>query len=427
MIFHPNRRRRVFLVIVGPTICVISYIPTGAMADALSRDAVAALEHNARALDPIIIGWTRERATSLSEEDFFKIVKGPRWAKGDTTFLALATGEFKYQDGNVYRYVREKVPLLDFAVKVDTRTSAPEKGKMPPLKCIGTREMEIEVAFDGDKIYHGSRQEGGIGPPILIIARLGDLPLKGREDVPIFPFPYLDFAGLKVPYSPRDYAQHVKMRSLIQHLLERGCRLSQSEWKTENGAGYLGLNLVDHNGSYLFELDPSRNYAVRRYEERTTAGERTCLADMSDFREVPGKKNVWLPERCVVHYYQWEGKPAIPLPEALLVESYTITKCESEPIPDRDFVVFYDTPGARIGDATLPNAEKAKGGEISYVVPADSRDLDEVIQHAIAGTSFTPSLSRPHRLAQIIILLNVGVILVITFFVRRHRRAARLR
>ncbi|MGA2256965.1 MAG: hypothetical protein ABSG53_20120, partial [Thermoguttaceae bacterium] len=147
MISHPNRRFRGFLVIIGPTICVMSFLPASAIAEALSPGALAAVEQNARALDPIVIEWTRERKTSLSEEGFFTIVKGPRWVKGDTTFLAPARGEFKYQDGNVYRYFREEVPLLDFAVKVDARAAAPEPGKMPPLKCVGTREMETEVAF----------------------------------------------------------------------------------------------------------------------------------------------------------------------------------------------------------------------------------------------------------------------------------------
>jgi hypothetical protein len=424
-----NWHVRQFLLFTGLGICGFGLTTETAVAQSLlPPEIVKAIEHNGQAFDPITVEWTRERNGRPSETAVCQMIMGSSWANGDLTFLAPARGQFKYQKGKVYTYCRESIAVIDYDDTAKPQDASAQKKRL--IKCTGTKEMETDVGFDGGKLYYGHRQESGVDPPVLLIARPDNVPpLKGREDKPIYPLPYLRFAGLRVPSSPRDYAQHFKARSLILDLLERGAYVTQSEPKSEGGARYLTISLVAKDATYLVDLDPSRNYALRRFEERTPAGKLICVADLSDFREVPGKKDFWLPHRCDVQYYQWEGRPATPTPEPFFVETYVITRCESQPIADRDFVVFYNVPGTNVGDATLPNAEKSFNGQIGYVVPADSQDLDKVVQAAIHGTPLSRTVShaprsQPHRLAIIIILSNLLVICVIIVLLRRRRRTA---
>jgi len=391
--------------------------------DALPPDVVRALEHTAESLDPLIIEGTQERRTHLPDEEFFRIFwEGGRRVEGDRTFLALTPWRFKYSNGKHYIYDRQRLPVLEFVIKPSPNVTIEELQRLPQ-RSKGTADREVELAFDGEKLYWGSREAGGsavTGPPNEVIDRPEHFSQKGREDDPMYNnLHFLRFAGLKVPYSARDFAQQAKIRPLVLHMLEHGWKLSRAERKSENNANVLAVTLVGDSGMYVFDLDPSKGYAIVRSEERTKDAE--CVADLDGFQEFPGKKDVWLPRHCVAHYYRYYTKRAPEKSETFVDEIYTVTKYDSQPIPDRDFVLAYNTPGTVIGDATLPGAEKAKDGHVDYIVPADARDLDEVIKHASEGTPFTPR-PRSHRLELAIILSNVLLLVVVVLLVRRYRR-----
>lgn len=395
----------------------------------LPVEVVEALENNAQAFDPIILEWVRERTKHLPAEKFFRIVKGPKWVKGDTTFLSPQRAEYRYERGKVHVYYSSTAPLFGFADNVDTHGMSLDEVSDLPLTFVGTAPMEIDIAFDGKKFYQGSRQIGGVGPPHMVIETPGDFENPAFQEAmdwqqcPAF---FWYYAGLKTPFTVRDY-QWPKMRSLVLDLLARGGDLSQVERETNGLHQYLKITLVTEDRVHFFDLDQSLNYAVRRQEERTPDGKTLYVSSLSDFHLAPSKENIWLPHRCVVEYYQWQQKPPSPTSEAFFTETYTVTKCESRPIPDGDLEVFssfYIKPGARIADGTLPNAEKSEHGQICYTVPIDLDDLDKVIQAAIEGKSFTPSDPTRRRLIQVFVLVNVLVIAVVLFWVWRSRSGA---
>jgi len=394
--------------------------------DTLPSDVVEALEANSRAFDAIVLEYRQERTRHLPADAFFRIVKGPKWVHGDTTFLDPQQTEYHYQDGKVYIHYSFTVPKLDFAHEVDTHGMSIKEVEKLPLRCVGKMSGEIDIAFDGQKFYEGNRNDGGDGPPTLLIETPEDeenSALKGNEDRPRSPVYFWYYAGFKIPFSLRDY-QRPRMRSLILDLLAGGSRLSSIDERFEEGRTHLGVTVLSKDRVYSFQLDRSLNYAVRRQEEQTLDGRTLHIATLSDFHEAPGRDTVWLPHRCTVEYCQWRKRPTNPTAEPFLTETYTVTKCESHPVAVKQFLAVYNVPGALIGDGTLPNAEKTEHGQINYTVPANPEDLDRVIERAIDSTPFTISDLATHRGVRLFVVFNVLLFVAVVFALwRRWRRS----
>ena len=174
---------------IGLSIAVLAAVavaqlvsPANLAADTLPPK-VQAMERRVQSLDPVTIEGIREHRTRLPEEEFLRLLwQGARRAEGDRTFFAIMSWKFKHANGKFYSYTHGKVPVVEELVKRSPKMT-PEQVRQIPLRCVRVGDNEFEFAFDGDKLYSGTRQVGGFGPPEELIWRPERPPNKSEDDV----------------------------------------------------------------------------------------------------------------------------------------------------------------------------------------------------------------------------------------------------
>jgi hypothetical protein len=109
--------------------------------------------------------------------------------------------------------------------------------------------------------------------------------------------------------------------------------------------------------------------------------------------------------------------------DPFLTEQLYVTALDTKPVREHRFNLAPDynkTPGTRVGDESLPEASQSRHGQITYVIPEDASDLDDVIDEAIRqsrserGTSF---LSRSSVV--LVAVISLAILLVIVILWRR--------
>jgi hypothetical protein len=139
------------------------------------------------------------------------------------------------------------------------------------------------------------------------------------------------------------------------------------------------------------------------------------IATADSFTELEKSRRFSLPTRCRVEYFQYADSEVVSIETPLFTEHYTVTRLEQEPIDEREFVLVYKTPGTTIADGTLPGAERAPDGQITYQVPIDPHDLDRVIE--LAMKKYAPSVWLPLFAGTFI----AGVLLFVAWWLYRRR------
>jgi hypothetical protein len=140
-------------------------------------------------------------------------------------------------------------------------------------------------------------------------------------------------------------------------------------------------------------LDPKLGYALRKRDILDPESKRLRWRWLSrGFVEV--ETGVWLPKEC------WQevcGPSAAPAPYAgkpLLRYVYTVTKLNINNVPDSLFEMRIE-PGLTVLDATILPPKDGQNQVISYIMPADQKQLDHTIQDALSRTERIQAQSMP--------------------------------
>jgi len=146
-------------------------------------------------------------------------------------------------------------------------------------------------------------------------------------------------------------------------------------------------------------------------DQTTVDGKTLRSVENLDFMKVPGTE-VYLPKRSIVEYYTWSTIPMEVASQALLRETFTVKNVDTEPIDERQFCLrqAYDRAGTHIAD--YRHGKDPHGAGVQYRIPANSEDLDRVIEAARGGEPYRP----------IVLALDLGSIALTLFALLLWRR-----
>jgi hypothetical protein len=354
----------------------------------LPEETRRALEENARNLGPLTTSWERTRRSDFPQSEF---LAKAHYAPVDLGVLAPLKS----------RYIRQEKMFYDYTQWMVVTTETKDGVHFVPSPTKPLQTSQHEVSFDGKALHSGNplKQQDA-----LIIIEPIERMVGQAPKTHVTQQPYLKEAGFLVAETPVELRDGVPARSLVLAMIADGARVEGVGHETVDGVGMQAVDLATADRRVRFTLDPQKNFAVRRRVERTKSGELAVAVDGSGFEKLP-KSSLWLPRRIQVESHALPEAPGLLTPQRLLVESYTVTELNDDPVPPERFALRYDKPGTYIADATLPGAEKQPNGRVSYRQPAAPEDLDEVIR-AATESGYKPK----SRVLWMTIVLGLNVI-----------------
>lgn len=443
----------VILVLAGVALVIIGFLPwrSRAAASAAATIFLAALaaDKAARAapptLDEIASGirgqWDRVHNLSveyLYEEeplDGMKLVK--RYL--GTKILNKRDSAFAFK-GDM-RYSKEIYLLLDMKdlapdtepdydvipdgpqikQKLDARRAS---GKLWPQDQDSFRiPLGVHAAFNGVDIR---RLEPG-DPDALNLTYGSALAIEKPSDIKneaiYFPQEYLDNLARMVPD-----AIHKENRREAERLPDAfatGGFTVRPATEEIDGAACV---VIEGPRADIFWLDPALNYGVRKREIFDPASKVLQERRQNlDFREVaPG---VWLPMLCRRDLC---GPPRTPEPyrgKPLLRHKYTVKALVVNDVPDSLFQLKAP-PGWMVADATVVPRTRSDGSDkyLGYRMPADERQLNEVVQEAVVRKVERDSKERQRWRRTVVAVaangLVIALVLVVYLYSKRKRAAS---
>ena len=321
---------------------------------------VKALERNASELSPLTITWERRRSARLPEDELLSTIK--RTPEIDSGLMAPECVQYRWQHGMYYFH------WSWLARPVEPRTGRP----LIHEALVGYESESVfkdGVYYKGDPMRDSGIQHGD--------ASLGVMPITNAiRDAPTSPLIRIDYfahAGLKMPEKPGEHSAP-RTDSLVLYSIRQGGRVTMLGPETVDASDCEVIQIESEDRKAKFYLDPALNFATRRRVEWSRSGVLAFTSGGSDFVDV-SDTGVWLPKHIEVLWHTWETIPDAFLEEPLICETFDVTELDHTPIALEVFDLKnkppYNTPGARIADATLPGAPEEPGGNISYRVPAD--------------------------------------------------------
>lgn len=429
-----NSRFRVALFMCLSLVWLAINMPLHCWADEmrLSVAVERALAENARAIDPLSLTWKMSRTSDWKADDLAPMI-------GDPIMNGLYIPEevrFKCQGGKVFAYVTH----LGCVVEAGRDPNGEMMNYRTDLKMKYTYELSCDDAlfYSGNGIETAKSQRQN---PALHIRRLTMLAAE-KADMQLINPGYVHEAGFWLPCTAQDFLDADNQpQAHILWLLAHGAVLEKVHQQTIDGVSCLVVELrgsdrlaksIRHKVDpmnrnkclYVFYLDPALNYSVRRREERSQTGTLGILVECDDFVQLK-KGKFWLPRQCAVAYHtDWLLKRQNRFTDKpLVVERYSLTTFNQDPIPDEQFVLNYDKEaGSHIKTNALPSVEKS----VSYQVPANPRELDDVIRRAIEGKSLRREPVR-HSLWRWLVWINIFIASVVFLGWRLYRRYQRKR
>jgi hypothetical protein len=409
---------------------------------ALPDEARTALRENAEQLSPVTITFTQKHTTRIGRQETLDRMHLSHRNVDD--FFFESKHRVSWQDGKLHAY--------------QTRQST---GKV-------VTTYEDETSFDGKILYTGSHSPD----QATLFKRWMSKVMKDEPASQYLRQDYLRAAGIHLPKVVE--WDNPRAKSVVLYQLEKGATLESVEKEGAPGGELLRVTLVapglakesaknvdlkkeeellkvsretparqkellealrrqqssDLN-RFVYYLDPAQHYAVARWEEwerRPSRLVRRC--ENSRFQQLAGRQ-VRLPQHCEIRIHQFVNMPGSYVADPFLSEVFEVSAMDTATISDDRFVPAFNDPGAYIRDGTLPEAEKDPEGYISYTIPAQGADLDDVIRRARNGEQFSQFLPpRPASgLTQGFIVANVVLIaVVVVYFVYRfgfRRRSAK--
>ncbi len=114
-----------------------------------------------------------------------------------------------------------------------------------------------------------------------------------------------------------------------------------------------------------FELDPKFNYAVRRREERTHAGDLLQTMECEDLREFPQQK-IWLPEHCVIRVFASLASLSNFSKDARSTEDIRLQEVSFEKRRDVSFELGYGG-GTVLAERNLPETDGQPSSRVRII------------------------------------------------------------
>jgi hypothetical protein len=169
---------------------------------------------------------------------------------------------------------------------------------------------------------------------------------------------------------------------------------------------------------FEYFLDPDLGYAARRIDTRDESGHLLTRTDCMDIQPLADRK-IWLPRRCRVAQYTFVGLKNQVFASPLFVNQISVSSIDLQPWPNQRFELNYTTPGTQVSDATFPEAEGTKG--VSYEIPANPEQLDQVIAAARLNYQQRADQERKHGVIYVMLIV-VGGCLIAGFLIQRFAR-----
>jgi hypothetical protein len=339
---------------------VAVFPPTSKSDETIALEVRQALETNATKLSPLTVTWDRKRKSPETVERALNVIGLPKTA---FEFFGDEKCRFMWSQGKFYTYFWRTQPFVTAESQVDLES---------PMVVV-----EQEIACNGKKFFSGNPNTSGgkkLHDAIIIVDSLQKL---SKQRILTADFVYQ--AGFRLP----ENADSVATASPVSLLLEElslGGQLQQVTTIEIGGASFTQVDVQMDGEKHLFVLDPKRNYALRRRTTYYKTGDISANVDCDDFVQLTDTP-LWFPRRIKVEMYF----PGYSNTKPLVLEEYVVSELHNNPIPDSQFVLEYKEPGTHVADGTLPGAETKESGRVSYVVPADPKDLDKAIELATYG------------------------------------------
>jgi hypothetical protein len=360
-------------------------------------------------------------------------------------FFSEVKYQVTWQDGRLYRL--RQLPVLDA-----NRNTVVKK---------------FEDSFDGSILYNGNYSAN---MPMLG-KRLMSKIATAEPTAEYLAAPYFGAAGYHIPLMSE--WDHPQIESELTYFLRMGGELKSAEAVGGSGNRLLRVTLIVPNPEkalsnridiekeaenlklsretperqkellanlrrqqtapdkrrLVYDLDPERHYAVTHWEQWYEPSTLLRRGECSQFQQLPGRQ-VWLPKRCEVQYFEFPTVPKTYFRESFLSEVLEVSGFDTSSVPSDRFVLAYTEPGTWVMDGTLPEAAKHRQGYIGYTIPAQIKDLDGIISRAKNGEQFSPGFASPPGTRRIswvavFILANVFIACLIAFVCWYWRRALR--
>lgn len=291
----------------------------------------------------------------------------------------------------------------------------------------GTALDESDYAFDGGVAELGGRS---IAPGFTVMRRSTNEFMRDSPDALLLGSDFWQAIGWKAPTSYRDMLADSTLRSLLPQIIFKkedngAVRTLSNALSAVDGHECVQVEIREQTTRTTFSLDPHLHYAAREWRRFSAGGDLIDTAHSTDFKKYDAEGALWLPSSCRREFYQYDRWPTKPS-GVLFSEEMTLEEFQLlDSLDDSQISLLrgdYNRPGTMVSDSTHPKAKDLPGGVLSYVIPADPKDLDKAIEDGIAGKLFSESSSR-RRVHLLLAINGVAVILLLVFLWRRRRRS----
>jgi len=376
-----------------------------------------ALISNEQALAPVRVTWVQKLVSPLSKEELLKALN-------------------------------EKMILL----QPETKSVAWDAGKMYVKDRLGSG-AEVEYSFDGTVFYMGTPTELLKGRPRPELSKsFNSVRVKKNPNGLLYTLDFFAYSGFRLPSTPRTLSEMKGEHEILWLLRNKAHLASQSEIAGPEGtlrrlvldaqnqerieaeqsdiaklrkiyrdARVPGQVAEEHIRSiemarqlpavrtYVFDLDPKTNFAVRAREERY-GDQVLCRTRNSAFVEIGGR-NIWMPMHSETEFFTYRTRPGFYFASPPFREVIDVQNITGEPLYPTQFVLNYLTPGTEVTDHTAPS------GEVFYTIPAGPSELD-----ATLGKVQRQPVSRLNW--PVVLIINVLAAVVILFVWLRKARGS---
>lgn len=374
-------------------------------------------------IDPVTLRWEYNMSCGLSDEELAVVVETPV-KSADLSQQLLVT--FCWQNGMFYQHVQEEAVVYGGGANSN-----------------GTVRMTAvqESACDGDTLSTATGADefrDALGAARTVLREsFDDLKVRSPNLSVMTAADYLQAAGWHLPVKVGEFTG--QYTTVVRGLAAKeGFKVVIPEQYSGTASTEpVILVSTDSSGTETkVEVLPQNGWAIASMTQSqlgALAVEITC----SDFMK-PADSTVFLPQRIVVKSYLWGNRPVhkkwgkgsdAVTEEPITIETYKLLDVSTDEIPLNRFRLEYSDPRTIIADRSKAEYRQLKKGQLQYRVPADSKDLDAVIEIAKAGrhaVATPPNLDRRDstgfRFWLVAVNVTLGLVCVVIFLYGRRKR-----
>lgn len=264
--------------------------------------------------------------------------------------------------------------------------------------------FDTEAAFDGDTLRRTS-----FGSTNADVTKREQLP-PGKT---WFIQDYVRNIGMKVPDALKSNNSGEGER-LPDALEQDGYEIQEKEEQVY-GASCI---VVSRPGRDKLWLDPRLGYALRQ-RELYDAESGILRERMQNQNYIEAKPGIWLPQMCIRDECGYQQAPPAYRGKPLIRYVYTVKRLGVNNVPDELFILKIK-PGTVVADQTVRTEDGLSDYPVVYVMPADARRLDQVVQESLAREKEWNSGGRRNYVV-LSVMAGLLVLLLALYAVRRFR------